>query len=77
MIGAPEAIICDTAGEKTPNNLRKCCGDIGKKLRVLGKVTPHGNKSELFIILIKEAVEKIQKSLTVQLLFEHTVWRDL
>ena len=46
-IGAPDAIICDAAGEQTSHDLQKFCNDIGTTLRVLEEGTPCANKAEL------------------------------
>ena len=68
-IGAPEAIICDMAGEQTSHKLRKFCSDIGTTLRVLEEGTPWANKAELYIGLIKEAVRKDMKDSNCPLAF--------
>jgi hypothetical protein len=60
-IGAPEAIICDMAGEQTSHALKRFCQEIGTTLRVLEEGTPWANKAELYIGLIKEAVRKDMK----------------
>ena len=52
-IGAPDAIICDMAGEQTSHPLRQFCNKIGTTLRVLEEGTPWANKAELYIALIK------------------------
>jgi hypothetical protein len=48
-IGAPDAIICNMAGEQTSHPLRKFCNVIGTTLRVLEKGTPWANEAELYI----------------------------
>jgi hypothetical protein len=68
-IGAPEAIICDPAGEQTSKPLRKFLGDIGTTLRALEEGTQWANKAELYIGLIKEAVRKDMKSSNSPLAF--------
>ena len=60
-IGAPEAIICDAAGEKMSNNIQKFCRDIGATLRVLGEGTPRDKRVELYISFIKYTVIKDTK----------------
>jgi hypothetical protein len=60
-IGAPDAIICDMAGEQTSRELKRCCQEIGTTLRVLEEGTPWANKTKLYIGLIKEAVRKDMK----------------
>ena len=60
-IGAPEVIICDMSGEQTSKSLKKFCNEIGNTLRVLKEGTPWSNKAELYIGLIKEAVQKDMK----------------
>ncbi len=57
-IGAPDALVCDAAGEQMGNDLRRFCNDIGTTLRHLEENTPWANKAELYIGLIKEAVRK-------------------
>jgi hypothetical protein len=59
-VGAPDAIICDMAGEQTSQPLRKFCNDIGTTL---------ANKDELYIGLIKEAVQKDTKDSSCPLAF--------
>jgi hypothetical protein len=69
-IGAPEAIICDMAGEQTSQPLlRKLCNEIGTTLRVLEEGTLWANKAELYIGLIKEAVRKDMKDSNCPLAF--------
>ena len=73
-IGAPEAIICDMAGEQTSQELKRFCQEIRTMLRVLEKGTPWANKAELYIGLIQEAVQKdMRKSPTAPLPFGITV----
>ena len=60
-IGAPDALICDAAGEQTSKDLRKFCSNIGTTLRVLEEGTPWANKAELYIGIIKAAVKKDMK----------------
>jgi hypothetical protein len=60
-IGAPDAIICDMAGEQTSHALKRFCQEIGTTLRLLEEGTPWANKAELCIGLIKEAVRKDMK----------------
>jgi hypothetical protein len=55
-IGAPDAIICDMAGEQTPHALKRFCQEIGTTMCVLEEGTLWSNKAELYIGLIKEAV---------------------
>jgi hypothetical protein len=57
-IGAPEAIICDMAGEQTSHALKSFCLEIGTTLQVLEEGTPWANKDEVYIGLMKEAVWK-------------------
>jgi hypothetical protein len=68
-IGAPEAIICDMAGEKTSQALKRFCQETGTTLRVLEEGTPWANKAELYIGLIKEAVRKDMKESDYPLAF--------
>jgi hypothetical protein len=60
-IGAPDALIFDISREQTSQPMRKFCHEIGTSLRVLEEGTPWGNKAELYIGLIKEAVRKDMK----------------
>ena len=60
-IGASDAIVCDAVGEKTSDDLRKICQDIGTSLRILEEGTPWANKAELYVGLLKEAVRKDMK----------------
>ena len=60
-VGAPDALICDAAGEQTSQAMRKFCTEIGTTLRALEEGTPWANKAELYIGLIKAAVSKDMK----------------
>ena len=57
-IGAPDAIIFDAAKERTSQNLRQFCHEIGTTLRVLGGGALCANEAELHIGRIKDAVRK-------------------
>ena len=57
-IGAPDAIICDPAGEQTSRELRLFLHQIGTTLRALEEATPWANKAKLYIGLIKESIRK-------------------
>jgi len=60
-IGAPDAIVCDAAGEQKSKAVRKFCHQIGTTLRYLEEGTPWANLSELYIGLIKESVREDMK----------------
>jgi hypothetical protein len=68
-IGAPDAIICDMAGEQTSHALKRFCQEIGTTMRYLEEGTPWANKAELYIGLIKEAVRKDMKESDCPLAF--------
>ena len=57
-IGAPNAIVCDMAKELTSAKLKGFLNDIGTSLCALEEGTPWANKAELYIKLMKEAVQK-------------------
>ena len=57
-IGAPTSIITDMSSEQMTHDIRKFCIDIGTTLRALEEGTPWSNKAELYIGLLKEAVQK-------------------
>ena len=57
-IGALNAIVCDMAKEQTSAELKGFLNDIGTTLRALEEGTPWANKAELYIKLMKEAVQK-------------------
>ena len=46
------------AGEQMSQEVRKFCNDIGTTLWALEEGTPRSNKAELYIGLLKEAVQK-------------------
>jgi hypothetical protein len=48
-IGAPDAIICDMAGEQTSHALKRFCQEIGTTLRVLEEGTPWANKYNIIL----------------------------
>jgi len=68
-IGAPDAVICDGAGEQTSHEVKRFCQQIGTTLRVLEEGTPWANRAELYIGLIKEAVQKDMKDSNCPLAF--------
>ena len=57
-IGAPTSIIADMSGEQMSHDVQKFCNDIGTTLQALEEGTPWSNKAELYIGLLKEAVQK-------------------
>ena len=57
-IGAPTSIIADMASEQMSQEVRKLCNDIGTTLRALEEGPPWSNKAELYIGLLKDAVQK-------------------
>ena len=57
-IGAPNAIVCDMAKEHTSDKLKGLLNDIGTTLRAWEEGTPWANKAELYIKLMKEAIQK-------------------
>ena len=57
-IGAPTSIIADMSSEQMSHEVRKFCNNIGTTLWALEKGTPWSNKAELYIGLLKEAVQK-------------------
>ena len=57
-IGGPASIIADMASEQMSQVFRKFCNDIGTTLQALEEGTPGSNKAELYIGLLKEAVQK-------------------
>ena len=68
-IDAPDAIICDMAGEQPSHALKRFCQEIGTTLRVLEEGTPWANKAKLYIRLIKEVVQKDMKDSDCPLAF--------
>ena len=46
------------ASEQISQEVRKFCNSIGTTLRALEEGTPWSNKAELYIGLLKEAVQK-------------------
>lgn len=61
-IGAPDAVVCDAAGEQTSLDLKRFLNSIGTTLRVLEEGTPWSNRAELYIGLMKAAVRKDMRS---------------
>jgi len=68
-IGAPEAIICDMAGEQTSPALKRFCQEIGTTSEFLEEGTPWANKAKLCVGLMKEAVRKDVKESDCPLAF--------
>lgn len=68
-IGAPDAIISDSAAEQQSNELRRFLQSIGTSLQVLEEGTPWSNKAELYIGILKEAVQKDMKDSSCPLPF--------
>ena len=63
-IGAPTSIVADMSGDQMSHDVQKFCNDIGTTLRGLEEGTPWSNKAELYIGLLKEAVQKDMSNLT-------------
>ena len=61
-IGAPDAIICDGAGEQTSHALKAVLSTIDTSLRVLERGTPWSNRAELYIGIMKESVRQDLKA---------------
>jgi hypothetical protein len=61
-VGAPEALICDTARAQLSKDIQKFCNAIGTTLQALEENTLWANKAELYIGLIKEAARKDMKT---------------
>ena len=68
-IGAPDALICNTARAQKSAAVRRFCNDIGTTIRVLEENTPWSNKTDLYIGIIKETVRKDMKSSDCTLAF--------
>ena len=60
-IGAPDALISDSAAEQKSHALKKFCNQMDTTLRLLEEGTPWANRAELYIGLIKEAVRQDMK----------------
>ena len=60
-VGAPDAIVSDMAREQVSQDVENFCNTIGTTLRALEEGTPWLNKVELYIKLMKEAVQKDMK----------------
>ena len=68
-IGAPDAIVCDAAGEQTSIDLKRFMNSVGTTLRVLEQNTPWSNRAELYVGLMKEAVRRDMRSSKCPLVF--------
>eukprot|EP00957_Ditylum_brightwellii_P150737 11477584-Ditylum_brightwellii.AAC.1 len=60
-VDAPDSFICNAAAERTSQPLRSFCAEIGTTLRVLEEGTLWANKVEIYIGLLKEAVQNDMK----------------
>ena len=60
-VGAPEAIICDSAKAQKSNEVRQFLTSIGTSLRLLETGTPWSNRAELYVGLMKSATCKDMK----------------
>ena len=75
-INAPTSIIANMSGEQTSHDIRKFCNDIGTTLRALEEGTPWSYKAELYIGLLKEAVQKdMHESNSPMVLWDYCVER--
>ena len=68
-IGAPDAIVCEMAGEHLTPEVKHFCNTIGTTLRALEEGMPWLNKAELNIKLMKESMRKDMKSANSPLSF--------
>ena len=57
-IGVPEAFVLDASGEKTSQEMKHFCNNIGAALRVVEEGNPWSNRAELHVGLMKETVSK-------------------
>ena len=75
-IGAPSLIIADMSVGQISHDVRKFCNDIGTTLRAIEEGTPWSNKAELYIGLLKEAVQKdMRESNSPMTLWDYCVKR--
>ena len=75
-IGVPTSIIADMAGEQMSLEVRKFCNNIGTTLWALEEGTPWSNKAELYIGLLKEAVQKDMRESDSPMSYGTTAWKD-
>lgn len=68
-IGAPDALIYGASRAKKSQEVRKYCNAINTTLRVSEEKTPFANKAELYICIIKEAIQKDTKESNCSLAF--------
>ena len=68
-IGAREVFVLDSSGERTSQEVKHFCNNIGTSLRVLEEGTLWLNRAELYIGLIKEVVSKDMREADSSLLF--------
>ena len=68
-IGVPDCIICDASKAQKSTVVRHYCDDIGTILRVLERNTPLVNKSERYIRIFKESMQKDLKESNYTLAF--------
>ena len=57
-IGVPVALILDIEGEQMSGKIKKLAGNMDLTLRMLESMTQWANLAELYIGLMKEAVQK-------------------
>ena len=73
-IGVPTSIIADMSSKQMSHDIRKFCNDIGTTLQALEEGTPWSNKAELYIGLLKEAVQKdMRESNSLMSLWDYCV----
>ena len=73
----PTSIIADMSGEQMSHYVWKFCNDIGTTLWALEEGTLWSNKAELYIGLLKEAVQKdMCKSNSPMILWDYCVERQ-
>jgi hypothetical protein len=68
-IGAPDAIIADSAKEQKSQDIRRFLSEIGTELQILEEGTPWSNRAELYIGILKEATRKDMKESDCPLVF--------
>jgi hypothetical protein len=57
-IGVPANLVADPHPSQTKSSVRRFCDQVGTTLRLLEKSTQWANRAELYIGLLKEAVQK-------------------
>ena len=68
-IGAPDVLVADPATTQKKDEVKQFCNDIGTSLKVLERGTQWANRAELYVGLLKKAINQDMRESNAPLVF--------